>query len=172
MARVYLPREVFSGRVQEGARSVAGMSRRAVVRKVATVGGVGLLFVGGVAQLVPYGWTRSNPPVTAEAPWPDAEAEAVARESCYSCHSNETDWPAYSYVAPMSWLVRRDVDRGRAALNFSEWGEESEPDDAAEEVEDGSMPPSQYTAVHRGARLTDEEARILVAALERMDDED
>lgn len=146
--------------------------RRALVRKVAVVGGTGLLFVGGILQLVPYGWTKTNPAVTAEAPWPDAEAEAIARESCYSCHSNETDWPAYSYVAPMSWLVRRDVDRGREALNFSEWSDESEPDDAADEVEDGAMPPSQYTMIHRGARLTDEEAQTLIAALERMDDED
>jgi hypothetical protein len=143
-----------------------------VVRKVAVVGGAGLLFIVGIMQLVPYGWTKTNPPVTAEAPWPDAEAEAIARESCYSCHSNETDWPAHSYVAPMSWLVRRDVDRGRAELNFSEWGEDSDPDDAAEEVTDGSMPPSQYTMIHRGARLTDEEAQVLVAALEQMDDED
>jgi hypothetical protein len=144
--------------------------RRASVRKVAVTGGVGLLFVGGVMQLVPYGWTKTNPAVTAEAPWPNAEAEAIARESCYSCHSNETDWPAYSYVAPMSWLVRRDVDRGRDKLNFSEWGEESEADDAAEEVEDGAMPPSQYTMIHRRARLTDEEAATLIAALEQMDD--
>lgn len=146
--------------------------RRALVRRVAVVGGTGLLFVGGIVQLVPYGWTKTNPAVTAEAPWPDAEAEAIARESCYSCHSNETDWPAYSYVAPMSWLVRRDVDRGRAALNFSEWSDESDPGDAADEVEDGAMPPSQYTAIHRGARLTDAEAQTLIAALERMDDED
>ena len=137
---------------------------------MATVGGAALLFVGGVAQLVPYGWHKTNPQVTADAPWPTAEAEAIARESCYSCHSNETDWPAYSYVAPMSWLVRRDVDRGRAALNFSEWSDESEPDDAAEEVEEGSMPPSQYTMIHRGARLTDAEVATLVAALEQMDD--
>ena len=142
------------------------------LRTIVTVGGAALLFVGGLLQLVPYGWTKTNPPVTAEAPWPDAEAAAIARESCYSCHSNETDWPAYSYVAPMSWLVGDDVESGRDELNFSEWGERSEPDDAAEEVEEGSMPPSQYTAVHRGARLTDEEARVLVDALERMDDAD
>ncbi len=148
------------------------VGRRARVRRVVTVGGAGLLLIGGVMQLVPYGWTKTNPPVTAEAPWPDAEAEAIARESCYSCHSNETDWPAYSYVAPMSWLVRRDVDRGREALSFSEWGDESDPDDAADEIEDGTMPPSQYTAIHRGARLTDEEAATLIAALEQMDDED
>ena len=140
------------------------------MRKVATVGGAGLLFVGGAMQLVPYGWHKTNPQVTAQAPWPNAEAEAIARESCYSCHSNETDWPAYSYVAPMSWLVRRDVDRGRAQLNFSEWGDESEPDDAADEVTDGAMPPSQYTMIHRGARLTAAEAEVLVAALEQMDD--
>jgi hypothetical protein len=140
------------------------------VRKVATVGGAGLLFVGGVMQLVPYGWHKTNPAVTAEAPWPSAEAEAIARESCYSCHSNETDWPLYSYVAPASWLVRRDVEAGRDELNFSEWGEESEAHDAAEEVEEGAMPPSKYTLIHRGARLTDDEARVLIDALEQMDD--
>ena len=73
--------------------------------------GVVLLFVG--IQFVPYGWWHENPPVTLDAPWPDAESAAIARQSCYSCHSNETDWPAYSYVAPMSWLVRRDVEEGR-----------------------------------------------------------
>jgi hypothetical protein len=123
------------------------MSRRRVVRKVVVVSGVGLLLVVGLMQLVPYGWTKTNPPVTADAPWPDARSEAIARESCYACHSNETDWPAYSYVAPMSWLVRRDVESGHR-----------------------SMPPSQYTLVHRGARLTDEEAATLVAALRRMDE--
>ncbi|HEV7721682.1 MAG TPA: heme-binding domain-containing protein, partial [Iamia sp.] len=62
------------------------------------------------------------------------------------------------------------VDGGREALNFSEWGEEDEAHDAAEEVTDGAMPPSQYTMIHRGARLTDEEAAILIDALEQMDD--
>ena len=62
-----------------------------------------------------HGWPHPNPPVVEDAPWPDAESAAIARASCYSCHSNETDWPAYSYVAPFSWLVRRDVDAGRRA---------------------------------------------------------
>lgn len=147
------------------------MSRRALVRKVVVVGGAGLLFVGGVMQLVPYGWTKTNPPVTADAPWPNAEAEAIARTSCYDCHSNETDWPAYSYVAPLSWLVRRDVEDGRDELNFSEWDRDrGEADDAAEEVLEGRMPLTTYTRVHRDARLTDEEVDILVAALEQMDE--
>jgi hypothetical protein len=122
-------------------------------------------------QFVPYGWHHSNPPVVQDAPWPDTESEAIARQSCYSCHSNETDWPAYSYIAPMSWLVRRDVDRGRDELNFSRWDRDAgEADDAAEAVLDGAMPPSQYTVVHPDAALTDAEVAVLVNALEAMDD--
>ncbi|MBI5090777.1 MAG: heme-binding domain-containing protein [Actinobacteria bacterium] len=125
------------------------------------------LFV--VIQLVPYGWKHSNPPVEQDAPWPDARSAAIARESCYSCHSNETDWPWYSYVAPASWLVRRDVERGRDELNFSDWADaEGERDDAIEVIREGEMPPSQYTRVHRGASLTDAEATVLIAALQTM----
>jgi Haem-binding domain len=62
------------------------------------VSGAGLgglvLFAG--SQLVPYGWRHPNPPVTQDAPWPDADSERIARASCYDCHSNETDWPAYA----------------------------------------------------------------------------
>lgn len=120
-------------------------------------------------QLVPYGWRHPNPPVRADAPWPTAESERIARSSCYGCHSNETDWPAYAYVAPMSWLVRSDVERGRDALNFSDWpaGAE-EAEDAVDTVLDGEMPPDRYTLVHRDARLTDAEVDELVRALARM----
>jgi hypothetical protein len=72
----------------------------------------------------------------------------------------------------MSWLVRRDVEAGRDELNFSRWDEDDgEADDAADAVRDGSMPPDQYTLVHRGAALTDDEVAVLVAALEAMDDD-
>jgi Haem-binding domain len=60
--------------------------------------------------------------------------------SCYDCHSNETDWPAYAYVAPMSCLVRSDVESGRDELNFSEWDrDDGDADKAIGEVLDGSM---------------------------------
>jgi hypothetical protein len=121
-------------------------------------------------QLVPYGWKHSNPPVTAPAPWPSADAERLARAACYDCHSNETDWPLYSYVAPFSWLVRSDVESGRDELNFSEWDrDDGEADDAADEIVDGSMPPSQYTLIHPDAKLSDEEKQVLVDALLQMD---
>lgn len=114
-------------------------------------------------QLVPYGWGRSNPPVVADVAWPSPAAAELARAACYDCHSNETRWPAYAYVAPMSWLVRRDVERGRDELNLSLGGRVD--DDAAEVVADGSMPPRSYTLLHRQARLTDEERQVLVEAL-------
>jgi hypothetical protein len=135
--------------------------------------GLGLLALFVVLQLVPYGWTHSNPTVTADAPWPTPESEALARAACYDCHSNETDWPVYSYVAPVSWLVRRDVDNGRDELNFSTWDrDDGEADDAAETLEEGSMPPRQYTAIHRDADLSAAEKQELIVALREMDDGD
>lgn len=124
-----------------------------------------------VIQFVPYGWAHDNPPVVNGAPWPDAESEHIARVSCYSCHSNETDWPAYSYVAPMSWLVRYDVDQGRDEFNFSDW-DPDDAHDAIEMIEDGRMPLDRYVLIHRNARLTDSERDTLIAALETMSGDD
>jgi hypothetical protein len=130
------------------------------------LGGVGLFLL---IQLVPYGWSHPNPPVTQDAPWPDAESERIARESCYACHSNETEWPLYSYVAPMSWLVRNDVENGRDKLNFSTWDrDDGRTDDAIEMIFEDEMPLDRYTMIHRDARLTEEEADRLVDALAAM----
>src|SRR5690606_33039572 len=89
-------------------RAVGLVTKRRVLWVVGPLAGLFLAL-----QLVPYGWEHSNPPVTANAPWPTPEAERLARAACYDCHSNETDWPVYSYVAPFSWLVRSDVEGGR-----------------------------------------------------------
>ncbi|MEY2425226.1 MAG: hypothetical protein QOI61_798 [Actinomycetota bacterium] len=123
-------------------------------------------------QAVPYGyWGRSNPPVIADAPWPNAEVASLARAACYACHSNETHWPIYSYVAPMSWLVRHDVDDGRDKLNFSEWNAR-DADDAADALDEGSMPPGAFTLLHPDARLSDAQKRQVLAALRQMGDGD
>jgi len=136
--------------------------------------GLGALVLFGLLQLVPYGWSHPNPPVTEAATWPDAESEALARAACYDCHSNETEWPAYSYVAPMSWLVRRDVEMGRDELNLSELDQDGahELGDAAETIEEGSMPPRQYLLLHPNARLSVEEEQRLMAAFEQLDDDE
>lgn len=146
-----------------------GRRRFGWFRRVAIV--IGAVAVG--VQFVTYGWHHSNPPVVQDAPWPDAASRDVARESCYSCHSNETDWPAYSYVAPMSWLVRSDVERGREEFNFSDWERFADDvDDAIEVIESGEMPPGRYTFVHRGATLSDVEREVLLNALMQMSVDD
>jgi hypothetical protein len=120
-------------------------------------------------QLIPYGRDHSNPPVRRDAAWPSSEIRALAVLACYDCHSNETEWPWYSNVAPVSWLVQRDVDAGRSVLNFSETDrEQDESDEAAETVREGEMPPRSYTLAHPSARLDGEENRALAAALDAM----
>jgi len=117
-------------------------------------------------QLVPYGRSsHSNPPATNPFQWTDPQAEAIARESCYDCHSNETKWWWATNIAPFSWLVQRDVDGARAEFNFSEW--EGQPSvEAIAEAIDGEMPPFQYTLIHPGAKLTDAEKQTLVRGYE------
>src|SRR6478736_5462202 len=83
--------------------------------------GLGLLLAVVAIQLVPYGPSRVNPAVAGEPAWDSPATRALAKQACFDCHSNETEWPAYSSVAPVSWLVQHDVDEGRAVLNFSEW---------------------------------------------------
>ncbi|HSJ27302.1 MAG TPA: heme-binding domain-containing protein [Acidimicrobiia bacterium] len=84
--------------------------------------------------------------------------------ACFDCHSNETVWPWYSTIAPMSWLVQRDADEGREELNFSEWHRDQD-NDAAETVLDRSMPPRQYLLLHPEVRLSDEQLATLAAGL-------
>lgn len=121
-----------------------------------------------VMQLIPYGRDHSNPPVTAEPAWDAPETRELASAACFDCHSNETEWPWYTNVAPMSWLVQRDVDEGRETLNFSEWDQpqSDEIDEIAGIVLDGEMPPTQYVLIHRDAALSDDEARALAEGLE------
>lgn len=127
-----------------------------------------IILIGGffLLQLVPYGRAHSNPPVVAEPAWDSAETRALAQRACYDCHSNEVVWPWYSNVAPASWLVQRDVDEGRAKLNFSEWGRgEQEIEEVYEVISEGEMPPTQYLLLHPAARLSDAEKQALIQGL-------
>ena len=115
---------------------------------------LGLLGTFLAIQLVPYGRDHTNPPVTREPTWDAPETRALARQACFDCHSNETEWPAYASIAPASWLVQRDVAEGRAVLNFSEWSRsQEEAKEASEQVLEGEMPPAAYLLVHAHARL-------------------
>jgi hypothetical protein len=119
-------------------------------------------------QLVPYGRDHTNPTVTGEPTWDAPETRALARQACFDCHSNETEWPAYANIAPVSWLVQRDVNEGRALLNFSEWARpQEEAKQASGEVLEGEMPPAAYKLVHPYARLSAADRDRLAQGLAR-----
>lgn len=122
--------------------------------------------VAMLIQVVPYGHDRTNPPVVQEPAWDAAATRALARRACFDCHSNETEWPAYSRVAPVSWLIQRDVTEGRSKLNFSEWNRpQEEAGEAAEAVLEGEMPMRAYTLIHAHARLSGDERQALARGL-------
>ncbi len=125
------------------------------------------VLLGGMLliQLVPYGRAHDNPPVAAEPMWDSNQTRDLAVRACFDCHSNETVWPWYSNVAPVSWLVQRDVDKGREELNYSERNRSQEGDESAETVREGSMPPRSYLLTHPEARLTDAEIAVLTEGL-------
>jgi len=126
-----------------------------------------VIIVGGllVIQVVPYGRDHTNPAVIEEPAWDSTTTRDLAVLACFDCHSNESEWPWYSNVAPISWLVQHDVDEGRSTLNFSEWNRPQEGDEAAETVREGSMPPGQYLITHPSARLTDSQLDALASGL-------
>ena len=109
-----------------------------------------------------------NPPVTGEIEAPE-KVMAILRRSCYDCHSNETVWPWYSYVAPTSWLAAKDVREGRDALNFSEWSDYNTKQqnykrkECGEEVEDSEMPLWFYLPLHPEAELSSEDKETILA---------
>jgi hypothetical protein len=138
-------------------------------RKLLLRAGLGLLLVAVLLQFLPFGRLGANPPVTRDAPWPNGRARELAVAACYDCHSNQTRRPLYSQVAPFSWLIARDVEQGREKLNFSAWeGSGGDARDAAETIVEGSMPPRRYLPLHADARLSQDERRLLVEALEAM----
>lgn len=137
------------------------MIRRLIL--VAVAAGVVLLVV---IQFLPFGRQHTNPPVTAEPTWPDSATRDLAVRACYDCHSNETIWPWYGSVAPISWLLQNHVEEGRALLNFSEWDRPQRGiREAGEVLQEGEMPPGYYRILHRSAVLSPAEVAALAQGL-------
>ena len=129
---------------------------------------VGLLGALLAIQLVPYGRDHSNPSLRSEPLWDSPTTRALAKQACFDCHSNETEWPPYASIAPASWLVQHDVDEGRAVLNFSEWQRpQEEANKASEELLEGEMPPAAYQLMHAHARLSGADRDRLVRGLSK-----
>lgn len=115
---------------------------------------------------------KSNPPLILENDFitinktPENIA-AILHKACYDCHSNDSKYPWYSNIAPISWWLKDHILEAREELNFSEWAEMSTKEkrkklkESAEEIEKGEMPLTSYTLIHQNAKLTTEEIVLL-----------
>ena len=116
---------------------------------------------------------RTNPPaipsraLSAHVHVPE-EVEALLRRACGDCHSNQTVWPWYSRVAPISWVVIDDVNQGRRHMNFDDWEAQESPKqandhliDICKEITAKGMPPFSYRIMHRESQLNAQEISSL-----------
>lgn len=115
---------------------------------------------------------RTNPPVD-EARTISAhthitpEVAAILDRSCNDCHSNQTRWPWYSNIAPVSWFVTNHVNVGRREMNLSDWAQYTQDDQQhflkkiCMEVKGGQMPLSSYLRLHHEAKLSSEDVKTL-----------
>ena len=126
-----------------------------------------VLIAGFVAiQLIPSSFSRSSQPASGEPKWDSPETRAIFFKACADCHSNETKFPWYAGVAPVSWLVENDVGDGKKHFNISEWDRSQlGGEKAAEEVRKGSMPIGLYLLMHPAANLNAQEKKAFVQGL-------
>lgn len=115
---------------------------------------------------------RTNPPVKPEQTLESSmrvpeDVRKILKRSCYDCHSNETVYPWYSNIAPISWELVEHIRVGRGELNFSEWNtydaqkKERKLDEICDEIESGEMPHYQYLWIHRDAKLSAADIKAL-----------
>jgi hypothetical protein len=128
------------------------------------IGATGLVGLASVF-VHPFGAVKgrtSNTPLLAGNPV-DPSVARILERSCQSCHSERTDWPWYSYVAPMSWLIENDVRNGRSHMNLSHWDEytldkqQEILTELSAVVRRRQMPLPRYVRLHPNAKLSDSE---------------
>lgn len=131
----------------------------------------GLLVVVVIIQF--FRIDKTNPPVNRALDIMNVvpvttEIKSILKTSCYDCHTNETVYPWYTNIAPVSWWIKKHIDDGRDELNFSEWGNYSlrrkdhKLDEIVEMVDEDEMPLPSYLIAHGDARLSMEQKAQLV----------
>lgn len=131
------------------------------MRRVMRIAGIAIAAFLVLAQLIVI--DRTNPPVESDVQAPP-EVKAALRAACYDCHSNETTWPWYARVAPVSWLLAYDVKNGREELNYSTWQkydanrQHKKMAETVKTLNEGEMPPWYYLVIHGDARRADLQA--------------
>jgi hypothetical protein len=116
-------------------------------------------------QFIPV--DRTNP-LEHGQPTAPTEVLTILQRACYDCHSNETEWPWYSKIAPASFLISSDVKNGRKEVNFSVWQRYDAPRklrklrEIAKEVEKGTMPQPYYLLLHPESKLSARDRELVV----------
>jgi len=132
---------------------------------------LGLLIVLIIIQFIRPGLNRSNEILSTDMTKTIIAPENVQRilkTACYDCHSNNTNYPWYSRIQPFGWLLAGHIKKGKAELNFNEFGSYSlrrrisKLNGIANSIKDGTMPLSSYTMVHKSARLSKENKALLI----------
>lgn len=133
--------------------------------------GIGIVVLLVVIQF--FRIDKTNPPVVQENDFvtntaPPKEVAELLKVSCYDCHSNESKYPWYSNIAPVSWWLKDHINEGREELNFSEWGTFTDKrktkklEEVVEEIEEGEMPMKPYLITHSDAQLTVEQKQKII----------
>ncbi len=137
------------------------MKRRTIVIII-----IALIALFILIQLIPLPGRGHNPPVVQDTQWDTPQTASLVRRACYDCHSNETVWPWYSYVAPVSWLIYRDVTEGRHRMNFSDPnGPRPSASEIVSVIQEGEMPPGTYLPLHPSAQLSPTERQQLIQGI-------
>lgn len=172
MVILLLPVALFAWiMLQRRQRKGADLGRSEVIATISYIA-IGAVLTFGLIQAVPYGHnhTAYNSSTAGEMKWDSPRTRELVVNACYGCHSDQVKYPGYASVAPISWAVQSHIDEGRDKLNFSTFASNSHGfDDVIEVIQEGSMPPSYYTAFgkHPEARLSDAEIQELVSGLSK-----
>ena len=100
----------------------------------------------------------------------------VLRTSCYDCHSNNTNYPLYSYVQPIRFFMEKHIAAGKENLNFSEWGnyssrkQRNKLDRIVKQIKSNEMPLASYTLIHKNAILTTTQKREVINWINKIED--
>lgn len=126
-------------------------------------------FVG--IQFIPTNRNQSNEVLSSDISLTynvSENIQSILKASCYDCHSNNTDYPWYNKVQPVSWLLERHIKQGKAKLNFSEFGsyssriQKNKLKFIASQIENDKMPIASYTLIHRNAKISENEKLLLI----------
>lgn len=134
------------------------------------IGGLALLAILLILQF--FQPEQNNAPVDAELDMlavlaPPEHIWALSRNACYDCHSNQTIYPWYEKVSPVSWYLHKHIQDGKEDLNFSDYGKMDKVDrigalvDFCNVLDAGTMPLQSYLLLHKNARLSQEEKETL-----------